>query len=80
MIIQKKRCGWLGAAVVLLPLTALLSGCGKAPETVVAENTTLSPEEQQKAAASTQKGVADAAAQKQAEQEYIAKRKAAGTP
>ena len=75
MSIQKTRYGWLGMALVLLPLSSLLGGCSKAPET-----TTMSPESQQKAAADTQQGVADAAAQRQSEQAYIAKKKASGTP
>lgn len=80
MSVQKRRYGRLSVTLVMLPLTALLSGCGgKAPETVTPDTATLSPGDQQKAAASTQKGVADEAARRQAEQEYLANKKNAGT-
>lgn len=79
MSVQKRRYRWLSVVLVILPLTALLSGCGnKATSPNANGNTALTPEDQQKAAAAAQRGVASEEARRQAEKEYMANKKNAG--
>lgn len=75
MIAQKKRYGWLSLTLVILPLTAILSGCGGKAEAPA----TMPPATQQKAATDTQQGIAKETASKQAEAADQVRRKSAGT-
>ena len=78
MSIQKKRFGRHSVILMILPVTAILGGCGsKTPEPKTPD--ALSPTEQQKAATSTQQGVATEAARKKAEADYMARKNNSGT-